>query len=71
MIRLPTDVSRKIRLKIEQYAAKPESLANNVKPLRGEPGVLRLRVGDWRVLFTEEGTVVAVIKIAPRGDAYD
>lgn len=71
LIRLPTDVSRKIRLKIEQYAAKPESLANNVKALRGEPGVLRLRVGDWRVLFTEEGTVVAVIKIAPRGDAYD
>ena len=71
LIRLPTDVSRKIRLKIEQYAAKPESLANNVKALRGEPGVLRLRVGDWRVLFTEEGTVIAVIKIALRGDAYD
>ena len=71
LTRLPADVSRKIRLKIEQYAAEPESLANNVKALRGEPGVLRLRVGDWRVLFTEEGVVVAVIKIAPRGDAYD
>ncbi|HEV2543275.1 MAG TPA: type II toxin-antitoxin system RelE/ParE family toxin, partial [Methylobacterium sp.] len=71
LIRLPADVSRKIRLKIEQYAADPASLANNVKALRGEPGILRLRVGDWRVLFTEEGVVIAVIRIAPRGDAYD
>ena len=71
LIRLPTDVSRKIRLKVEQYAAKPKSLANNVKALRGEQGVLRLRVGDWRVLFTEDGIVVAVVRIAPRGDAYD
>ncbi len=71
LIRLPADVSRKIRLKIQQYAADPASLANNVKALRGEPGILRLRVGDWRVLFTEEGVVIAVIRIAPRGDAYD
>ena len=71
LIRLPADVFRKIRLKIEQYAADPASLANNVKALRGEPGILRLRVGDWRVLFTEEGVVIAVIRIAPRGDAYD
>lgn len=71
LLRLPPDISRKIRLKIEQYAAAPESLANNVKALRGEQGVLRLRVGDWRMLFTENGIVVAVIRIAPRGDAYD
>ncbi|QIJ76816.1 type II toxin-antitoxin system RelE/ParE family toxin [Methylobacterium sp. NI91] len=71
LVRLPPDVSRKIRLKIEQYAGDPTSLANNVKALRGEPGVLRLRVGDWRVLFTEDGIVVAVIKIAPRGNVYD
>ena len=71
LIPLPADVFRKIRLKIEQYAADPASLANTVKALRGEPGILRLRVGDWRVLFTEEGVVIAVIRIAPRGDAYD
>ncbi|CAO4182611.1 Cytotoxic translational repressor of toxin-antitoxin stability system [Methylorubrum aminovorans] len=71
LVRLPPDVSRKIRLKIEQYAGDPTSLANNVKALRGEPGVLRLRVGDWRVLFTDDGIVVAVIKIAPRGNVYD
>ncbi len=71
LVRLPADLSRKIRAKIEQYASDPASLANNVKALRGEPDVLRLRIGDWRVLFTEDGVVIAVIKVAPRGRAYD
>lgn len=71
LARLPADLSWKIRSKIEQYAVDPDSLANNVKTLRGEPGVLRLRIGDWRVLFTAEGAIIAVIRIAPRGGVYD
>ncbi|MFF8801070.1 MULTISPECIES: type II toxin-antitoxin system RelE/ParE family toxin [unclassified Methylobacterium] len=71
LARLPIDLSWKIRSKIEQYAVDPDSLANNVKTLRGEPGVLRLRIGDWRVLFTAEGEIIAVIRIAPRGGVYD
>ncbi len=70
LARMPTNTARLIREKIELYAVDPSSLANNVKALRGEPGVLRLRVGDWRVLFTEDGVVVAVIRIAPRGNVY-
>jgi len=31
----------------------------------------RLRVGDWRVVFSENGEIIAVIRIAPRGRAYD
>ena len=57
--------------KIEQYASDPASLANNVKALQGAPGVLRLRVGDWRVLFTEAGEVIAIIRIASRSGAYE
>lgn len=69
--RMPANTSRLIRDKIERYADDPGSLANNVKALKGEPGILRLRVGDWRVLFTEDGRVLAVIRIAPRGSAYE
>jgi len=69
--RMPANVSALVRSKIEQYAADPASLANNVKALKGEPGVFRLRVGDWRVLFTEDGEVLAIIRIAPRGAAYE
>lgn len=69
--RMPTNTATLIRAKIAQYAEKPESLGNNVKALKGMPGTLRLRVGDWRVIFTETFEVVAIEKIAPRGGAYE
>ena len=69
--RMPTNVAATIRAKVEQYATDPATLTNNVKALKGEPGVFRLRVGDWRVLFTEDGEVLAIIRIAPRGAAYE
>lgn len=71
LARIPRNVAGTIWAKLRQYAASPETLANNVKALKGHPGLLRLRVGDWRVLFTDDGRVIAVTKIAPRGSAYD
>lgn len=71
LTRMPANTARLIRSKITQYAADPASLANNVKALKGREGYLRLRVGDWRVIFTEDGEVIAIIRIAPRGGAYD
>lgn len=62
--------ARRIRDKIDQLAADPTSLANNITPLVGGEGLMRLRVGDWRVIYTETLVVVAVIRIAPRGSAY-
>lgn len=71
LTRMPTNTAKLIRTKIEQYAQAPESLANNVKTLTGMEGALRLLVGDWRVIFSENGEVIAIIKIAPRGGAYE
>lgn len=68
--RMPAQTSALIRSKIAQYASDPAAQANNVKPLKGMSGVLRLRVGDWRVLFTESGDVIAVVRVAARGSAY-
>lgn len=68
LTRCPRNVSQLIRAKVDQYAADPASLAHNVKALKGEDGLLR--VGDWRVIFTETLEIVDVVKIAPRGDAY-
>ena len=56
--------------KIEHYAADPGSLANNVKALRGRSGY-RLRVGNFRVLFTVANDTMTVTAIRPRGRAYD
>jgi len=55
--------------KLEVYAANPEALANQVKRLQGDP-LLRLRVGNYRVLFTEDGIVITVIQVGHRKDVY-
>ncbi|MGE5500345.1 MAG: type II toxin-antitoxin system RelE family toxin [Ignavibacteriales bacterium] len=67
--RMPRNVANTIIGKIEQYARDPASLANNVVKLQGLPGY-RLRVGDWRVVFDDDGVVMIVEKIAPRGSVY-
>jgi len=69
--RMPSNASALIVSKIEQFATDPMSLGNNLKPLKGRPGEFRLRVGDWRVIMTETGEIVAVIKIGPRGSVYE
>lgn len=46
---------------------------SNIKQLSGElKGLLRYRVGDWRVIYRiiQESCVVEIIAILPRGDAY-
>ncbi|MEW6048839.1 MAG: type II toxin-antitoxin system RelE/ParE family toxin [Bacillota bacterium] len=44
----------------------------DVDPVRGVPGLWRLRVGDFRVLFTVDKArrVVYIIAVRPRGQAY-
>ena len=49
--RMPRPTAERIRDKVAAYAADPASQAANVTALKGEAGVLRLRVGDWRVIF--------------------
>lgn len=68
--RLPPKTAELIVGKVELYARDPQTLAANVKALRGMPGLMRLRVGDWRVIFTEDLEVVAVSAVAARGDVY-
>lgn len=68
--RMPANEARRIRSKVLQYAEDPASLANNVKKLR-DSRYRRLRIGDWRVIFGEDGTVVDVIRVAARGEAYE
>ena len=68
---IPANTRRLIITKIEQYAVDPVSLANNVKALKGELRYFRLRVGDWRVIFRDDGVVLFVTRVATRGSAYD
>jgi len=54
----------------KQLAADPEALANNVIAMKGGEGLMRLRVGDWRVIY-HDGVVLLIVRVAPRGSAYD
>ena len=69
--RMPRNNADLIKLKVREVAADPTA-ARNVKKLKGRPGY-RLRVGDWRVIFTldNDELVLIVIEIGPRGDVYD
>ena len=62
--------AERILSKIEVYAANPASLANKIKSLQGT-SALRLRVGEYRVIFEETDSEIIVTKIGPRGSVYD
>ena len=43
----------------------------DIKELKGHPGVFRLRVGGYRILYTvENACCIDIFKIARRGQAY-
>ncbi len=68
--RMPVPTATLIKSKIDAYAADPSAVANNVKALQGRTG-LRLRVGNWRVIMDDQGNVLAVLQIGPRGSVYE
>jgi mRNA-degrading endonuclease RelE of RelBE toxin-antitoxin system len=67
-----TSLRRLSRPDRERILAAIEGLpAGDVRSLTGRPGVYRLRVGDWRVLFgIGQGDVIIVYRVAARGSAY-
>lgn len=68
--RMPANEAARVRAKIAQLATSRGELANNITALKGTDA-FRLRVGDWRVIFTEDGRVLAILAIAARGSVYD
>ena len=68
--RMDRKTATRIIEKVEQLVTDPEALANNVMRLKGGDGLMRLRVGDWRVIY-RDGVILTVERIAPRSSAYD
>ncbi|MBE0599370.1 MAG: type II toxin-antitoxin system RelE/ParE family toxin [Desulfuromonadales bacterium] len=68
---MPRNTARLVMEKIEALAADPFAPNNNVRKLTNHPGY-RLRVGDWRVVYLlqEQSLLIAVVRIAPRGEVY-
>jgi mRNA interferase RelE/StbE len=55
---------------MREYGDGTGAHANNVKALQGS-SALRLRVGDYRVVFSETDTEIIVTGLGPRGSIYD
>ena len=56
-----------IDLKLKAFA---ETGVGDVKALKGSAG-MRLRSGDWRVLFTIQANTITVQAVGHRRDIYD
>ena len=71
LLKMPRDIARRIREKLEQVAEDPFASIPNAKKLQGRIGY-RLRVGDWRVIYeiNKDEIVIIVLRIAPRGEVY-
>ena len=69
--RMPTNTAANIRARIMELASDPDAANNNVAKLRGR-AEMRLRVGDWRVLFAvdRKARAIGVKLIGPRGSVY-
>ncbi len=66
----PPEVRRRLVRAIRQLAHQPRPPGARV--LRGDRTGLRIRVGDYRILYEvdDDALVVTIGRIAPRGRAY-
>lgn len=65
--KLTPDVRGRIDKRLAEFA---ETGHGDVKRLRGQDG-LRLRVGDWRVIFYEDRDTIVVAAVGHRREIYD
>jgi len=64
---LPKEQRRRIGRRLDTLQ---HGLQGDVKKLAGQTGKYRLRVGNYRVLFTLENDLIFVHKVKDRKDAY-
>ena len=65
----PVEITIKLIEAVARYAEN-RNAAVDVKAMQGEDSAYRIRVRDWRLIFTIEGETPTIVKIAPRGSAY-
>jgi mRNA interferase RelE/StbE len=68
--KLPREIQRRIGRKLDELANEPRPA--DAKILKGNEGFLRVRVGDYRIVYTirDKILVVLVVRIGHRKDIY-
>ncbi|MBI3701364.1 MAG: type II toxin-antitoxin system RelE/ParE family toxin [Afipia sp.] len=64
--KLSKDIRGRIDAQLVEFAS---SGTGDVKKLKGRAGA-RLRVGDWRVIFYEDGRTIVVVAVGHRREIY-
>lgn len=64
--KIPAKDSKAIMKKMASHAAGG---SEDVKQLQGSD-LFRLRHGNWRAIFSQDGTVLAVLDVRKRDEAY-
>lgn len=67
MRKLPAELAEQIDAKLEDFAARG---AGDVTPMKGRSRTYRLRLRDWRVVFTDAEGVITVEAIGHRRAIY-
>ncbi|HMA28985.1 MAG TPA: type II toxin-antitoxin system RelE/ParE family toxin [Thermoanaerobaculia bacterium] len=67
---LPPEIRRRLAPKIDALKLNPRP--RGVKSLEGPEGILRMRVGDYRILYRilDDRVVVLLVKIGHRPEIY-
>ncbi|NES81258.1 MAG: type II toxin-antitoxin system RelE/ParE family toxin [Moorea sp. SIO2B7] len=70
LIKLPQEIQHRIGAKIEEL--KTDAYPPGVKTLKNGGGRLRLRVGDYRIIYRGEANriVIVIIKVGHRRNIY-
>jgi mRNA interferase RelE/StbE len=66
-VKLAAQIRQRIDSRLTEFATGGKG---DVKRLKGRQGS-RLRVGDWRVIFYEEGGSIIVVAVGHRREIYD
>jgi mRNA interferase RelE/StbE len=66
-VKLDSQVRRRVEIRLTEFATNG---IGDVKRLKGRTG-LRLRVGDWRVIFFEESGSIVIVAVGHRREIYD
>ena len=65
--KIETSITRRIIKKVEELSDEPFS--KDIKRLKGSKD-FRLRVGDYRIIFSIENNIITVLKVGHRKNIY-
>lgn len=66
-LKLTPEIRQRVDYRLAQYATTGQG---DVKKLKGRSG-MRLRVGDWRVIFYEERGTIIIVAVGHRREICD